>query len=405
MLLNRKHSIINKLLHLQFRRWQVLGFAISAFLGMAIVLVSVQFAADVIPLFTAKDGFMKPGQIEIMKRVGTVRTISGAAPTFKKKEIEDLRNQKFVKSLAVFTPCRYSVLATIGNPAIGFQFSTETFFESVPDDYIDVSSEDWHYEESSDDVPIILPKNYLDLYNFGFAGSRGMPMISEGLVKMVRIDLLLRGPLDSRRMKGHVVAFSRRLNTILVPQNFMDEMNKDLSGDTDVAPSRIAVKLNGAAEADVPGYLDDNNYTTGGDDLEASRTVSFLRLVVAVVLVIGLVISALSFVLLLLSLMLVMQKHSDKIDNLLLIGYSVKNVSKPYVQFALVISTVVLAMSVLTAIFSRKFYLQQFGELYPSYEIGSLLPAMATGMILWLVIDAASVISVRRKVMAIWNMH
>ena len=405
MSLTRKNTILSKLLHLQFKSWQVLGFAISAFLGMAIVLASVQFATDVIPLFTAKDGFMKPGQIEIMKRVSTVRTISGAAPTFKKREIEEIRNQKFVRDLAVFTPCRYSVFATIGNPAIGFQFSTEMFFESVPDDYIDVSSEDWHYDEGSSDVPIILPKNYLDLYNFGFAGSRGMPTVSEGLVKMVKIDLLLRGALGTRHLTGHVVAFSRRLNTILVPQNFMDEMNRELSGDTDVAPSRIAVKLNSAAEADVPGFLDENNYTTGGDDLEASQTASFLRIVVVIVFIIGLVISVLSFVLLLLSLILVMQRNSDKIDNLLLIGYSVRDVSKPYLQFAFMISTAALILSVAVAIFSRKYYLQQFGELYPSYEIGSLLPMIITGVILWLAIAVVNALSVRRKVMAIWNMH
>lgn len=405
MSLGRKYSIISKLLHLQFKRWQVLGFAISAFLGMAIVLVSVQFVTDVIPLFTARDGFMKPGQIEIMKRVSTVRTISGAAPTFKKKEIEDLRSQAFVKDLAVFTPCRYSVFATIGNPSIGFQFSTEMFFESVPDDYIDVSSEDWRYDAGSNEVPIILPKNYLDLYNFGFAGSRGMPTVSEGLVKMVKIDLSLRGAYGSRHLVGRVVAFSRRINTILVPQNFMDEMNKELSGDTDVAPSRIAVKLNSAADADMPGYLDENNYTTGGDDLEASQTASFLRLVVVAVFAIGLVICTLSFVLLLLSLILVMQKHSDKIDNLLLIGYSVRDVSKPYLRFAFVVSTVVLVSSVAVAVFSRRYYLQQFGELYPSYEIGSLLPMIVTGVVLWLVIAIANVLSVHRKVMAIWSMH
>lgn len=403
--MRKSQSALDKLLHLQFKRWQVLGFAISAFLGMAIVLVSVQFASDVIPLFTAKDGFMKPGQIEIMKRVNTVKTLSGSAPTFRKREIDDLRSQPFVKDLAVFTPCRYSVFATIGSPAIGFQFSTEMFFESVPDDYIDVNSDEWHYDEGSDEVPIILPKNYLDLYNFGFAGSRGMPTVSEGLVKMVSIDLMLRGERGERHLSGHVVAFSRRLNTILVPQNFMEEMNRELSGDTDVAPSRVAVKLNNAADADMAEYLEDNNYTTGGDDLEASRTASFLRVIVVIVLIIGLIISALSFILLLLSLILVMQKHADKIDNLLLIGYSTTDVSKPYLRLAFIVSTVVLVLAFAVAFFSRKYYLQQFGELYPSYEIGSLLPAIVTGIVIWLLIGALNVVSVRRKVMAIWNMH
>ena len=46
------------------------------------------------------------------------------------------------------------------------------FFESVPDEYVDVSLENWHFDEDARVIPIIIPRNYLNLYNFGFAQSR-----------------------------------------------------------------------------------------------------------------------------------------------------------------------------------------------------------------------------------------
>ena len=63
--------------------------------------------------------------------------------------------------------------------------STQMFFESVPDAYIDVKSADWRFDERSDFLPIILPRNYLNLYNFGFAQSRNLPQLSEGVLGSV----------------------------------------------------------------------------------------------------------------------------------------------------------------------------------------------------------------------------
>lgn len=68
-------------------------------------------------------------------------------------------------------PADYRVTGSVGMGGIGF--STYLFFESVPDRFLDVDSQAWHYEPGSRDIPIVIPRNYLNLYNFGFARSQG----------------------------------------------------------------------------------------------------------------------------------------------------------------------------------------------------------------------------------------
>lgn len=53
--------------------------------------------------------------------------------------------------------------------------NSELFFESVPDGFVDVPLKDWQYREGSKEVPIILPRTYINMYNFGFAQSHSLP--------------------------------------------------------------------------------------------------------------------------------------------------------------------------------------------------------------------------------------
>ena len=72
-------------------------------------------------------------------------------------------------------------------------FSTEMFFESVPDKFIDVKSNKWVYTQGDSRIPIILPRNYLDLYNFGFAQSKNLPKLSESLLGMLTLRISITG--------------------------------------------------------------------------------------------------------------------------------------------------------------------------------------------------------------------
>lgn len=373
--------------------------------GMTIVLAAVQFATDIIPMFTGSDSFMKPGQMVMAKHVSTVRTLTGKAPTFTQKEIADVRHQSFVSDVGTFTPSLFSVVATLGSQKLGVEFSTEMFFEAVPDAFMDVDISRWHWKEGDEEVPIVLPRNYLNLYNFGFASSQGLPALSESLVSMVKIRFILRGSAGRKELTGRVVAFSKKLNTILVPQAFMDEMNTTLSPERKPEPSRLIVTVSNPADERIAEYLSNHSYETEADDAEAARTAHLLRIIISIVLVVGLIISALAFYVLLLSIFLLLQKNTEKIDTLLLIGYSTQAVARPYHLLTISLNTLVLILSVIIVLLLRGYYLPLFGQLYPGYSAASLSPALLTGVALYLLVTLLNYVAIRRKVMSVWHLH
>jgi hypothetical protein len=89
----------------------------------------------------------------------------------------------------------------------GIHLSTEMFFEAVPDKFVDVSLDKWHFDENTHTIPIIIPRNYLNLYNFGFAQSRSLPKLSEGLMSLIQMDILMRGNGRVEQYKGNIVGF------------------------------------------------------------------------------------------------------------------------------------------------------------------------------------------------------
>ena len=399
------NRLLYRLLSRHLNAGQLAGFVLANLCGMTIVLAAVQFATDIIPMFTGSDSFMKPGQMVMAKHVSTVRTLTGKAPTFTQKEIADVRHQPFVSDVGTFTPSLFSVVATLGSQKLGVEFSTEMFFEAVPDAFMDVDTSRWHWKEGDEEVPIVLPRNYLNLYNFGFASSQGLPALSESLVSMVNIRFILRGSAGRKELTGRVVAFSKKLNTILVPQAFMDEMNTTLSPERKPEPSRLIVTVSNPADERIAEYLSNHSYETEADDAEAARTAHLLRIIISIVLVVGLIISALAFYVLLLSIFLLLQKNTEKIDTLLLIGYSPQAVARPYHLLTISLNTLVLILSVIIVLLLRGYYLPLFGQLYPSYSAASLSPALLTGVALYLLVTLLNYVAIRRKVMSVWHLH
>lgn len=396
------NSLVNKLLWRHISAWQMAGFVLASLFGMAIVLSAVQVYSDLRPLFTAPDSFMRGGHLVLTKHVSTVGTLTGQAPAFSQKEVERLRQQPFAQRVAGYTPAQFSVFATVG--AGGSRFSTDMFFEAVPDEFLDVDLSHWTYDPDSPDVPIILPRTYLNLYNFGFAGSQGLPTISEELAGAIAVNLRLTG-VTTVLKTGHVVAFSRRLNTILVPQAFMDHMNALLAPGSTAQPSRLIVEVDNPADSRIADYLDRYGYDTEATDADASRAAGLLRIIVGIVLLVGLVISILAFYVLLLSIFLLMQKHTEKIDNLLLLGYTPRQVARPFHLLTLLLHVVVLLLALACVVVLRSWYLPRFGGLYGAFQPSAFMPTVITGVALFLLVAVLHYVAVRRKVIAIWHMH
>lgn len=397
------NSLIWKLLRRHISPGQLSGFFLANLFGMTIVLLGIQFYRDVLPVFTQGDSFMKKDYLIATKKVSTLGSFAGKSNTFSPEEIKELKEQPFTESIGAFTPSLFHVSAGVGMQEAGIRLSTDMFFESVPDEYVDVRLDKWHFDEETDVIPIIIPRNYLNLYNFGFAQSRSLPKLSEGLMGLIQMNIRMRGNGRTEAYKGRIVGFSNRLNTILVPQSFMDWANRTFAPDKEAQPSRLIVEVKNPADTSIADYFQKHDYETEGNNLDAGKTTYFLRLITGIVLAIGLFISILSFYILMLSIFLLLQKNSVKLENLLLIGFSPSKVALPYHLLTIGLNLLVLLLALLGVAWIRTAYMNILQTLFPQPETGSLLPCILAGTVLFLAVSLLNILVIRKKIRDIWK--
>lgn len=395
--------LVWKLLRRHISLPQLAGFFLANLLGMLIVLLSLQFYRDVKPILSADDGFIRPDYLILSKRISALSNIGfGSVSTFSEREISDLAAQPFAKSVGAFTASRYKVSCSVGINGVA-QMGTEMFFESVPDAFVDVDLRDWHYAEGDDVVPIIVPKTYLAIYNFGFAQSQNLPKLSEGIVGLVEMTIAMRGNGRNEFIKGRVIGFSTRLNTILAPESFIRWSNERYAPEADTEPSRIILQVNNPADDRIVNYLNDKGYEMEDDKLDAGRLTFFLRLVSGIVMLVGLLISLLSFYILMLSIYLLVEKNTEKMRTLLLIGYSPSRVALPYQLLTAGMNVAVLLLAIVGLVCLRAFYIARLRAVFPQMEDAGLLLAILLGVALCLVVSIVNAIIIRHRINQIWR--
>ena len=396
-------SLVWKLMRRDISLGQLAGFFFANLCGMVIVLLSIQFYQDVAPLFTEGDSFMKKDYIIVSKKVSTLGSMVGKSSVFTAEEIDELKAEEFTKGVGEFTPSQFKVSAGVGMEQLGLNLSTAMFFESVPDAYVDVNLDEWHFEPGQEEVPIIIPRNYLNLYNFGFAQSRGLPQISEGVINMMNLDVRISGGGRRDTYRGRIAGFSNRLNTILVPESFMTWANVHYGeGGIRREPSRLIVEVDNPTDDRIARFFRERGYETEDDKLDAGKTTWFLKVVVGIVLSVGLLISVLSFYILMLSIYLLLQKNTTKLENLLLIGYGPHRVALPYQTLTIGLNAVVLLLSVGVVMWVRTLYLDVVEKMFPSLDAGGCWVMMAVGVLLFVAVSFFNVVAIRKKVLSLF---
>lgn len=398
-------GLLWKLLKKHVSKSQMFGFALANIIGLTIVLLGVQFYQDVRNIFADEDSFMRKDYLVVTKRVGELNAIAtmmgGGANTFTDNELTQLRNEPWVRDVGEFSTSNYQVYGTISLAGQSVSLRSSFFFEAVPDKFLDVKSKDWHFDPEHPQIPIIVSKDYLSLYNFGFAASQGMPQMSENMIGMVPIVFRLTGNNGTQDyLEGRIVGFSNRLNTIIVPQSFMDWSNKRYAPNADSQASRIIVEVSNPGDPAVESYMNSHGYEIAGDKLNSSKANRLLTIILSIVVAIGLVICVLSFFILILSIFLLLQKNTQKLQNLLLLGYSPRQVSGMYVRMIVYINIAVYVLSIAAMLVARTYYLplvQAFGAHNAGIEV-----AAAVGAALIAVITLGNITAVRRKVRNLW---
>ena len=378
---------------------QLAGFVLANIIGLSIIVIGLQLFVDLQPILTDKGGFMKPDYMVVSKTVSTAGSVVGVKPSFSQEEITELKQQDFVAQVGAFTAAQYTVVGRLSIERFGVDLATDMFFESVPEHFVDVSSERWKFEPGDQVVPIIIPRDYLNLYNFGYAPSSNMPTISEGMIHKVGFDLYLSGNGKREQFRGKIVGFSSRLNTILVPESFMEWSNRELgSGTTQAAPSRIILQVTNPTDQRIAAYMEQHEYQIAGDKLDASKVSWMLRLLVSVVMVIGLIICALACYVLMLSIFLLLQRNKQSIANLIAIGYTRRKVAIPYQLIVVATNLISMLSAMLIVVLVRRVYIPYLVLLSPDYTAGGLGMAWMVVLGLWIALSGINAWMIHRKI-------
>lgn len=393
-------NIIWKLLRQNISKTQFVGFVLANLVGLTIVLVGIQFYRDVRPVFNDEESFIRKDYLIITRAVTTTGTILGNASEFSAADIADLEAQDWCRQVGEFTSSDFAISASIGMDN-AHAMRTQFFLESIPNEFIDVDAGQWGFNPGQPEVPVIISRDYLTLYNFGFAATQDMPKISEGQAGMIPVKFTFSGNNRRETIGGRIVGFSSRLNTVIVPDDFMRWANNRYGSGTPPRPQRLIVEVSSPGDVKIEQYMDSHHYDVAGDKMSASKANYFLTLISSIVVAVGIIISLLSFFVLMLSIYLLLQKNTHKLQNLLMLGYSTQQVARPYIRLVIVLNAVVLVLSVILMLVARTGYLPNLRAF--GVRGAGLWVSIAVGILIMAAISAGNVWAIKQKTNALWS--
>ena len=203
--------------------------SLGCLLGSTLLLLALQLYLDAKKIIREIEG---PGNyFTVNKKIegGALANFGREEDAFSRDELREIQEFEGVRRIGTFTRNQFPITLYIwpsGKIGLGAAAKTDLFFESIPDEFLDFIPDDWLWEENSTTVPIMVPKFYLDLWNFGLAPSRvEYPSLSVEAASGMPIQIFV-GENQEFTLNGRFVAFSKRINSVLVPTNFLKWANQ-----------------------------------------------------------------------------------------------------------------------------------------------------------------------------------
>lgn len=391
--MSKSITLIWQLLRKHISIFELAIFFIANLIGMVVILAGVQIYSDLKPLLSGDESIIGNDYVVIshpVKRVGINTT------SFSVEDISELQNQEFISSVGKFTSSQFEVDGSVVFG--GRRLSTMLFFESIPDEFIDTLPDTWGFNEGDTTIPIILPRNYLNLYNFGFSSTQKLPQITETMVKSITLGIELSGNGLSDEFTGRVAGFSDRINTILVPESFMLWANNRYANTTSGTPNRLILEVANPSDPELLNYLETSGYILESKPAESGKALFILKVCVAIIVVIGIIFSVLSIIILTLSIHLLLQKNITKLETLMLIGYSPSRVAMPYNILTIVLNDIILILSIIAVCAIQGFYSSYLSQLDGIASIGSPVASIIIGVALTALITLFNICVINRKI-------
>jgi len=201
---------------------------LGCLLGSFLFLFAIQFYTDSQNIIGEQETSGSFSTLNKKVEGGLLENLSTNNKTFTQNEILEIQQMEGVEDIGSFSRNHFPVTVHVwptGKIGLGAAARADLFFESIPNRFLDQIPEEWAWEENDPIVPIMVPKFYLDLWNFGLAPSRQeYPALSLESASSMPVEIFI-GEDRSQRLVGRFVAFSKRINSVLVPPKFLQWAN------------------------------------------------------------------------------------------------------------------------------------------------------------------------------------
>ncbi|MGM0443914.1 MAG: hypothetical protein ACQEQV_06980 [Fibrobacterota bacterium] len=324
--------MLKKILFRRMRRFHLFGAAAGTMLGLFLLMLSLQIFFDINSLFQSRGSFLNPQYIVINKSVAGFNLEKMKKNRFTPTEIRKLENQPFINTVEEFTPGYFEVYAFSGMGKLLPRISTQLFFEALPNEYIDIDdTASWHWDSTQNIIPISIPRQYINLYNFGFSQGQNLPQLSDEMIKKFDFKVRITGQGKRDEFSSRIVGFSEKINTILVPKEFMKWANRTYGNpDKKGRPSRLLLVVDDPSDPRIYTYLKEKGFKTAKSIIDSGRVRVFVNIAFIAITLISAVIIVLSFLVFVLSFQQTITRTEEDIRNLIFIGFPPLSLSRIY---------------------------------------------------------------------------
>lgn len=212
---------------------------------------------------------------------------------FNENDVAKIRKWSEVENVYPFSANEFKASANGGD---FIPFYTDLYFESVDLRAIDVPLKEEEFQVNGDEIPIIISREYLNLYNYGFAINQGLPQISEDFAKKIEVNINITINKENKTYRGKMVGLSDRIHSVLIPKKFLDSLNAVEKPELAAQPkiyNRVLVQVKDSGDEGLISKMKENGFESNQESLRSAKIKSKLFLVLKVIAVLGIFIFAL----------------------------------------------------------------------------------------------------------------
>jgi hypothetical protein len=390
--------MLKKILFRERTNVQFVFATAGALIGLTALLLSLQLILDVQSFHSNEEELFGPNSVVIQKKVTKLTTIGINSTEFTPDDIKALREKEFITDVAPFASADFKVgISEVEGDGLP-HFYADMFFQSIPNRFMDIDV-DWNWNEKSEFIPIVLPRDFIMIINYGFAQSQGMNQISEDLLMAARLTIHINGNGQKTTMIGRVVGFSQKISSILVPESFLTYSNALYGNGKIQNPSRVFITTKDDSYGELEELMEEMNLDISKSAIDVAKIKTIIAVVIGIFGIASILIMLLSLLGFVQYSQLVLSKASYEIKTLVRIGYSIRQIVNTFIQ-QLSITFGIITFSAVNIMLLVKYlivnpWLEKNGI---NIEGSSLMIAIITAILCFILFIFANYVNVKKTV-------